>query len=471
MLLETVCTIADAVRTRQTSAREMVMRSLERIRETNEAFVAFVYLDGDAALRAADRIDAMIARGEDPGPLAGVPVGIKDLEDCEGMPTRHGSALYADAKAASRDSIHCSRLRKAGAIPVGKTATAEFGMDAVTATRAFGVTRNPWDLRLTPGGSSGGSASAVSAGIVPLATGSDAGGSIRSPAGFTGLVGMKPSHGRIPRDRETLFSTVGALTATVADTARYLDVVAGSHPRDRMSFLPALSNLERSVESLDTRGMRCAWSGDYGYAVMDDEVVAIARSAAEKLMQAAQLEQSSRELKLSNHRMDWVFVNLARAWHAQVAAGTLPAGLDQLSDKPQQAFRTGSRVTIEQFVAAERNLELLRGDFAEFFQDIDILFSPDAASAAFAAEGPSPAIIGGRDASATGVEPLHFVANSCWNPSLTVPAGLTRKGLPVGLMITTRIAREDVALRLARVLEQISPWPLNAPAFRRFAEP
>jgi Asp-tRNA(Asn)/Glu-tRNA(Gln) amidotransferase A subunit family amidase len=456
---ETVVEIADAVRSGKASAVDVVGHALRAIERTNRDLNAFVHLDADDALAHASRIDEAVAAGRDPGPLAGVPVGIKDLEDCRGMPTRRGSLLFADAPAAAADSIHCARLRAAGAVPLGKTATAEFGMDAITSTRACGVTRNPWRLDRTPGGSSGGSACAVSAGMVPLATGSDAGGSIRSPAGLTGLVGLKPSHGRIPRDRESLFSTLGALTRTVSDTARYLDVVSGPSPRDRMSYVGGPRDYERAVETLDVRGLRCAWSADYGYAVMDDEVVEIAHRAARELVAAAELCPVERTLVLQNHRRDWLVVNVARAWHGLVAAGISAEQLQQLSPTPQGAFTVGSRVGIEEFMRAEQNLERLRDDVARLFEDVDVLLSPDAAVPAFAAEGPSPTRIGGRDATPSGVEPLHFVANSCWNPSITVPAGRTREGLPVGLMITARIARDDVALRLARVLEMARPWP------------
>ena len=172
-----------------------------------------------------------------PGRLAGVPIGVKDMrDDCAGLPTRNGSLLTVDAQPATADTEHIARLRRAGAIIVGKTATAEFGLDGVTHTLLHGTTRNPWNLQRTPSGSSGGSSAAVAAAMVPLATGGDGLGSIRCPAGFTGLVGHKPSLGRIPRANGFAdTSCPGCLTTTVRDTARYLDVVAGpgrSRPHD-----------------------------------------------------------------------------------------------------------------------------------------------------------------------------------------------------------------------------------------------
>src|SRR5262249_33101085 len=143
-------------------------------------------------------VDDAVASGRDPGPFAGVPIGVKDLEDAKGLPTSHGSLLFKDSGPEAADSIHLARLRAAGCVPIGKTAAPEFGTVAFTHTKAFATTRNPWNLERPPGGSSGGSAAAVAAGIVPMATSSDGGGSTRIPAGFSGLVGMKPSFGRIP---------------------------------------------------------------------------------------------------------------------------------------------------------------------------------------------------------------------------------------------------------------------------------
>src|SRR5205085_4404190 len=173
---------------------------LEAIDRKNPELNAFVHLDPDLAHAAAERVDQAVARGEDPGPLAGVPFGVKDLENCAGLPTSHGSLLYKGRPPVDHDSIHVSRLRAAGAVPVGKTAAPEFGAIAYTSTPAWGTTRNPWNLERTPGGSSGGSAAAVAAGLVPFCTASDGGGSTRIPASFTGLYGFKASYGRIPHE-------------------------------------------------------------------------------------------------------------------------------------------------------------------------------------------------------------------------------------------------------------------------------
>src|SRR4029079_1750578 len=189
--------LARAVRRRELSAVELVQSSLDRIANLNGKLGAFVALRAEAALAEAADLDRRIARGEDVGPLAGLPLGVKDLEDVADMPTTFGSVPFKDWRPRG-DSVQVARLKRAGAIVVGKTNTPEFGYTGLTKNLLFGVTRNPWNLERTPGGSSGGSAAAIASGMVPLVTASDGGGSVRIPACYVGAFGMKPSYGRVP---------------------------------------------------------------------------------------------------------------------------------------------------------------------------------------------------------------------------------------------------------------------------------
>jgi aspartyl-tRNA(Asn)/glutamyl-tRNA(Gln) amidotransferase subunit A len=191
----TAANLADRIRRRELSATEVCEAYIARIKRDNAALNAFVYLDEDRAREQAHAIDQRIQNGEDPGVFAGVPFAVKDMEDCKGMPTSKGSLLFKGGPPASDDAPHVARVRHAGAVMVGKTATPEFAWSSTTWSRAWGVTRNPWDLDKSPGGSSGGTAAAISSGLIPLATGTDAGGSIRSSAAFTGLVGLKATFG------------------------------------------------------------------------------------------------------------------------------------------------------------------------------------------------------------------------------------------------------------------------------------
>jgi aspartyl-tRNA(Asn)/glutamyl-tRNA(Gln) amidotransferase subunit A len=254
---QTAIEIAESVRRGQRRAAEVLDEALAAIASGNERLGAFVHVDEGLARAAAEAVDAAVAAGQDPGPFAGVPIGVKDLEDCAGMPTSHGSVVFAERGPVAEDSIHVGRLRAAGAVPVGKTAAPEFGTLNFTRTKVFGTARNPWDRGRTPGGSSGGSAAAVAAGLVPAATASDGGGSTRIPAAFCGLVGFKPSYGRIPHPgapgSET--SVYGLLTTTVADSARHLDVTAGPDDRDRFSLPRPLLGYESAIESLPLDGL------------------------------------------------------------------------------------------------------------------------------------------------------------------------------------------------------------------------
>ncbi|HEX6786855.1 MAG TPA: amidase, partial [Acidimicrobiales bacterium] len=259
---------AHLVRRGHLSAVELLGICLDAVEHRNGELNAFVHLDVDEARAQAGAVDRERAAGRADalGPLAGVPFGVKDLEDCAGMPTTRGSRWFAGQPPVERDAIHVARLRAAGAIPIGKTAAPEFGTWAYTASPALGVTRNPWDPARTPGGSSGGSSAAVSAGMVPFCTASDGGGSIRTPAGFTGLVGLKCCYGRIPTFDVTYLAqnaVVGSLTTTVADTALLLDVMAGPDERDRTCLPPpGVGYLDVIGRPERVEGLRVAWSSD-----------------------------------------------------------------------------------------------------------------------------------------------------------------------------------------------------------------
>jgi aspartyl-tRNA(Asn)/glutamyl-tRNA(Gln) amidotransferase subunit A len=465
--VKTVIEIADAVRARRLDAVGIVEECLARIAAHNEGLRAFVYLDAKGARRAAAELMARVGRGEDPGPLAGVPFGVKDIRDsCAGMPRRNGSLFHMDDAPETQDSPFIARLRAAGAIPLGKVATAEFGMDGVTHTLAHGTTRNPWNLERTPGGSSGGSAAAVAAGLVPFCTAGDAGGSTRSPAGYTGTVGLKPSVGRIPRpDGFSDRMTPGVITTTVADTARLLDVAAGPHDRDRMT-LPGLAlRYESIIDSLSVAGLRAAWSVDLGFAPIEPEIARITQRAAERLIEAAELQRVERSVELTNVYMA-ANMHLTKRFAAELEhRGILPGQEHRLSPGPRWFLAKARAFTQDQVFAALESEKKLERELAELFRDIDVLLTPCHSTEAFAAAGPLPERIAGRDASETHGDAYPMVASIGWNPSISVPAGITASGLPVGLLVTVRRHRDDVALRLARILESVDPWPRLAPGW------
>lgn len=454
---ETAIEIAESVRAGERKAVEVLDACLADVAAGNAALNAFVHLDEGLARAAAEAVDARVAAGEDPGPFAGVPIGVKDLEDCAGMPTSHGSLVYKGTAAKTADSVHLARLRAAGAVPIGKTAAPEFGTLNFTKTKAWGITRNPWALDRTPGGSSGGTAAAVAAGLIPCGTASDGGGSTRIPAAFTGLVGMKPSHGRIPHPGPSGSQTAvfGLLTTTVADSARHLDVVAGPHDADRLSLPAPTVSYAAAAEALDVRGLRARWSLDLGFVEhVDAEVASIAEAAATSLLAAAELSSDDRDVRLSDPVKAWLGMGAMDLWF-ELDDDMWPAVAEDLTRYSRSVLEQTQSYPVSKFARAIRAREQLTLDAASLFSEVDVLLTPTTAVPAFAAEGPPP---GGAMAT-----PFTMLANLCWNPSISVPAGRTSEGLPVGLQITVARHRDELALRLARIWEDTQPWQRHAP--------
>ncbi len=460
----TAIEISDGVRKGELSAREVVDDYLGRIDAGNGALNAFVHVDAAGARDQADRVDARVAAGEDPGPFAGVPFGVKDLEHCAGMPTSHGSTVYAGRGPVAADSIHVARLRAAGGVPVGKTAAPEFGTLSFTRTLAFGVTTSPWGEGRTPGGSSGGSAAAVAAGLVPVSTASDGGGSTRIPASFAGLVGMKPSHGRIPIEGPSGSQTAvaGLLTTTVAEAARHLDVTAGPDARDRLSLPSTDLNYCNLIETLETAGLRARWSPDLGFGVTDPEVESLCRSAAEELADAAGLAVDEGVVDLGDPVRLWFQAGAADLW-LSLEPGMWPQLADDFTPFVRRGLEMTEELAMPRYADTLRLREDLQDHMAALFDEVDVVLCPTTAVAAFADKGPPPSVIAGQELGMGMATPYTMPANLCWNPAVSVPAGLTGDGLPVGLQIVTQRHRDEVPLRLARILEQVRPWPRHAP--------
>ncbi len=460
---------ARLIRSGERSAETLLGECLARIAKYNGDLNAFVHLDASAALRAARSVDDVVRRGDvhTLGALAGVPFGVKDLEDCAGMPTTRGSRWFQDQPPVTRDDIHVARLRAAGAIPIGKTAAPEFGAWAYTASPALGVTRNPWNRACTPGGSSGGSAAAVTAGLTPFCTASDGGGSIRTPASSTGLVGLKCTYGRIPTYGVTHLAqnaVVGSLTTTVADTALLLDVMAGPDARDRTALpAPSVSFVD-SIERISCKGLRAVFTADLGFAVVDPEVARLCERAAHAFVTAIEGELIDQMFKLEDFTVTYarmegadMFVDMPTdLWQQQLAA------LDPLV---APSWRSTQRVTLPKFAAVESQRRRIVERVALLLNGVDFLLTPMVAGPPFAAEGPMPTRIGDRDVHA-GMMAVHgMLANLVNLPAISVPAGITVEGLPIGLQVIGPRYREDLLLAAATRYEASQPWPRLCPQF------
>jgi aspartyl-tRNA(Asn)/glutamyl-tRNA(Gln) amidotransferase subunit A len=282
-----VADLAADVRAKKISARELVRAALDRVEALNPTYNAFTQVDADLALKDAAAVDERIARGEDVGPLAGIPIGVKDNEDAKGFRTTSGSPVGADKPPVDVDTPIVERLKNAGCVVIGKTNMPEFGLRGESDNRTFGISRNPWNTTRTPGGSSGGTAAALASGMVPLATGSDGGGSIRIPSAVTGLSGFKPSLGRIPDGDLVppgwpLIATRGAMALRTTDVALADDVVVGPHPWDIRS-LPAKTESWLDAANAAVLPKRIAYSRTLGYATVDNEIAEIVETAVRKL--------------------------------------------------------------------------------------------------------------------------------------------------------------------------------------------
>jgi aspartyl-tRNA(Asn)/glutamyl-tRNA(Gln) amidotransferase subunit A len=466
MEMPTVNDAAALIRVGAVSAEELTRECLATIERENAALNAFVFVDEEGALAAAREVDRAVrdGRSDDLGALAGVPFGVKDLEDCAGMPTTRGSRWFANGPAKSYDSIHVGRLRRAGAIPLGKTATPEFGAWAYTESPLLGVTRNPWNPERTPGGSSGGSSAAVSSAMVPFATASDGGGSIRTPASFTGLVGLKNTYGRIPTFGDTHLaqnSVVGSLTTSVRDTALLLDVMAGPDGRDRTSLpAPTQSYLE-SIDTLALAGCRVAWSCDFGFAVVDPRVATLCHDAAREFASSIDAVVVERPIQLDDYVRTYVAVEGVDKF-VGVDRDLWEHHLDELDPRTVGGWTSLRDRTLPWAAHVEFDRRQLVHAVASIFDDVDLVVTPMSSMPPFAAEGPMPTEIDGAPVHAGMSVVLAMLANLANLPAISVPAGFV-DGLPVGLQVIGPRFREDLLLAAAARYESRRPWPRHGP--------
>lgn len=428
---------------------------------------AFSYLALEQAESAATSADLSL-------PFGGVPIGVKELDQVQGWPDTEACLVFAD-RIATHTSLQVSRIRDhGGAVPIGLTTASEFGGVNLTRTELNGITRNPWDLSRTPGGSSGGSAAAVAGGLVTLATGGDGGGSIRIPAGFTGLVGLKSTFGRIPRgpraENGNYTVTVGCLARSVRDAARWFDVTNGHDPRDQFS-LPRVSGWEVGLGSFaeSLRGRRVALVPDWGGAVVSPAMWEVLTAAAQDLIAESGLRQvDDSDTSLPSMGAAWSISGMISI--ATELADQWPACAELLTPEIRMGLEVApQRYGLEARAKIERRRMELNHRMAEIFDPatgVDFIITASNPDVAFDAAGPLPSQFGGITAGAGNNGRLTFPCNLHGNPGISVPAGtLTENGsaLPVGLQIIGRHHEEQLLLDLALTMERNQPWPLIAP--------
>ncbi|WP_084956595.1 amidase [Thermoactinospora rubra] len=447
----TATEMARLVRTRQVSAAELVQAHLDRIEQVNPKVNAIVTLAAERALDDARRADARTPEG----PLHGIPVAHKDLVDTAGIRTTYGSPLYAD-HVPDRDDLIVRRLRRAGAITIGKTNTPEFGTGSHTVNEVFGATRNPYDLSRSAGGSSGGAAAALACGMTPLADGSDMGGSLRNPASFCNVVGLRPTPGRVPdiAERSAWFTlaTLGPMARTVEDVTLMLQVISGFHPGSPYAITePFAPDPEISVQ-----GLKVAWSPDLGGLPVDPataRVTATAPHVFERL--GADVEQV--ELDLSDAEDAF---RIYRAWNYALSYGDLPKAGPNVAWNVEQ----GRKVTGEDLARAEQLRTRLYHRMAAFFEEYDVLIAPVSQVPPFPVGQPYVTEIDGHAMP----DYLAWMRSAYWisvlhAPAASVPAGFTDDGLPVGVQIVGRPFADATVLRFARAFEQVTGYGSRRP--------
>ena len=448
---------------------ELVDLCYSRIERINPELNALLALDEDGARAAAEGAEAAIGRGEPLGPLHGVPVGIKDNEMTAGIESTWGS-LWMKGHVPTEDSIVVERLKSAGAIVLGKTNMPDWGLMIHSENRLGDHVRNPWDTGRTAGGSSSGSAAGVAAGLFALASGTDGGGSIRAPASFCGVFGIRPTLGRVPRYAGSdapyvvnQFSQPGPITRTVEDAALVLNVIAGFDPRDPDASRLPVPDYGALIAQAPI-GLRVAYSPDFGYARVNGEVAAAVERA---VLTIEDVGATVEPYELDCSRAFEAYWPMICANQYAGSNGRFESRGDDLSSEAFRVYEYGARLTGRDYAIALGELDQLKARFDDLFDRYDLLVSPTMPTTAFQVGEPTASLLPPHDARMWGFpahSPFTFPINAIGHPGCSVPCGFDSTGLPIGLHIVGRRFQESVVLALAAALERACPWSGTTPA-------
>ena len=452
----TAVAISSAVRSGEISAVEVTEAILDRIETVDPQLNAFCISMADSARATALSIDEQVSRGEDPGRLAGVPISIKDNLYIEGERTTFGSKWFED-NVTSEDTPLVARLKEAGAVLIGRTNSPEFGWKGATDNLVFGTTRNPWNTDRTPGGSSGGASAAVAAGMGPVGIGTDGGGSIRIPAAFCGLFGIKASFGRVPNYPATTVDSLrhkGPLTRTVGDAALVLDVIAGPDDRDSLS-LPADTISYSEVLEEGISGWKIAYSPDMGFGEVDPEVAALCAAAAERFSETG--------ATVDTVSLDWP--DPYECWNIYFYGGIagslgprLAAEGDQLDPGLKALVDEGVKLSGGEFARAALDRFAYWQQVVALYEDYDLLVTPGTAVPPFPVGLDNAAPMPGQEARPLLWTPFTYPFNLTGQPASVIPCGFTDDGLPVSLQVVGRRYDDAGVLRASRAYERIAGW-------------
>lgn len=454
--------LAALIRNKEVRVTDVAETLISSVTSVNPAINAMVTFDPETIREEAATLDAKQDAGEDLGPLHGVPYSIKDMTDVAGLPTTDGLKVLKD-NTAEKNALVVRRLKEAGGLFAGKTNTPEMGYYGGTDNHLFGPTHNPWKQGYTAGGSSGGAAASVAAGMVPLAEGSDGAGSVRIPAAMCGVVGFKPTTGVVPAPFPFLdWAYHGPLTRNVTDNALMLDVMAGHDP----GATPAARRVETSyldASSPNVAGLRVAWSPDLGLGQhVDSEVIDVASAMVGALEElGAHVTDASPQWQNPSVAM-WNGI-----WLPGIGGGMLH-GIDLDSDEADERLRQIKAETASKSLAdwgvSYLDRAALFAAWDTFMKDFDLLVSPTLASAAFPLEQFAPSWLDGKSIREEILDwLLTYPFNMLNNPAITIPAGFTAQGTPVGLQISARHWEDARVLGAALALEGARPWAGHRP--------
>jgi len=465
----TATELVAAYRAGEVSPVEVTQAALDIIEAGDTDLNAWCLVDADSALSDARASEARWQAHAPRGLADGVPTSVKDLFLTRGWPTLRGSQLItADSNPWDEDAPAVARLRENGAVLLGKVTSPEFGWKGVTDSPLTGITRNPWDHTKTSGGSSGGSASAVAAGMGAWSVGTDGGGSVRIPASFTGVVGMKPTYGVVPLYPASPFGTLahaGPLTRSVADAALMLDVIAAPDPRDWSALAPPTTSFRAGLND-GVEGMRIAFSSDLGYGTNDPEVEAAVRAAVAVL---AELGAEVTEIDLGWSDPVEAYNVL---WFAGAAKVLEPFGgraLDRIDPELRLALERHANFSASDFLDATAVRMKLGREMGVLHEQYDVLLTPTLPITAFEAGVNVPA--GSTSPDWTSWTPYSYPFNLTQQPAITVPCGLTRHDLPVGLQIVGPRHADARILQVAAAYEAAAPWSAGHRSPPSFASP
>lgn len=462
---------AALIRARKLSPVEYVDTVLKAIDRANPRLNCFRAVTADQARRDAKQAEQAVTRGDRLGPLHGVPVSIKDLVDVKGVPTRHGSAIFDDNPPAVTDDVTVARLRAAGAIVVGKATSPEFGVKGLTDGPSFGITRNPWNLERTPGGSSGGGAAAVAAGLGPLSLGTDGAGSIRGPASCSGLVGLKPTLGAVPQDgsRDAYGNNVyaGPLARTVTDAAVMHDVLVGPSDKDPWTLSGGGQRpLSPKLTGRDLSDVRVA----YFELTANPRIAADVRANTRAALAAWQ--EMGVVVDEAPAKIDWIEYEgrvLYQANFAVFCAQYLPKWQNQMDPVTLAFMERGGKFSLADFRNAQYARTRLFRAIQELFERYDFIVTPtnsrtaldvghDAANDEVVVDGVKCGI------TRQGWTSYQYPFNLTGHPAIALPSGFGSDGLPTSVQIVGKWGAEADILRLGALLEAVRPWAQHRPA-------